>query len=374
MDAGPGAGRADGRAHPEDPERQVARSDERPLRAFVALSRTNYLALRHTFRERLGEVRAGDVELLDRSLPEPRWRGLARIVARAGRYDAVVVDGSVGPRQAYVDLLAAALIRWRPHGPVVVVSDCPWKRGAPGLERAARSLAVRLLDGPNVTYTVPTRAEVDLFASNWGVDPTKVVWTPWPFVLSERDLGEPTSRTGGVFAGGDSLRDYEPVIAAARGLDAPVTIATRRPDVVRRNALPPNVHAGPVSPARYVELLRSASVVVVPLAETRDRSAGETTISNALALGKVVVVPERLGVRDYVEHGRTGFVVPPGDPEALRRVLAWTLDPANALEVEAIEARARGFARSRLDPDTYVLRLLAAAAEAVSRARAAQPP
>jgi len=336
-------------------------------RAFVALSRTNFLALRGTFRGRLAETWPGEVELLDRSTGEPRWRGMARLVRHAGRYDAVVVDGSIGARGAYVDRVAAAIIRRRSDPPVVVVSDCPWKRGSWWLDRVAGAMAFRLLDGPGVTYCVPTRAERSLFPSTWGVDPERVAWTPWPFILSEQDLEAPVSDDGGVFAAGDSLRDYGPLIEAARMLGAPVTIATRRRDVLRRRDLPPNITAASVSHARYVELMRKATAVVVPLAETGERSAGETTYVNALAMGKLVVVPDRLGVREYVRDGETGLVVPGDDAGALADALRWALDPANAERRRAIGALARKWARSRLDPDGYVLDILRVAWEALER-------
>lgn len=336
-------------------------------RAFVALSRSTYRALSDGYRPRAEAVWGGDVEVLDRSLPEPRWRPLARLVRDAARFDAVVLDGSIGIRQAYVDLLAAAAIARRRGGPVVVITDCTWKRGTSPPERWLRRAGIRILDRPRVTYCVLTRAEQEVFPKTWGVDRRRVAWTRWPYIVDEEHLATPTSMTGGVFAGGDSLRDYDTVIAAARGLDAPVTIATRRDDVVRRPDLPANVTAGPVSAERYVELMMNAAVVVVPLSETRERSAGQTTYVNALALGKLVVVPDCLGVRDYVEDRVTGLVVPPRDPHALRAALRWALDPANGDEVHAIRTRARAFAEAELTPDGYLLNVLRVAREALER-------
>ena len=82
-----------------------------------------------------------------------------------------------------------------------------------------------------------------------------------------------------------------------------------------------NVIAGPVSAARYDELLRGSDVVVVPMEAREDRSSGQGTMLAAMALGKPLVVNDAPGVRDYVTDGETGVVVPRSDPAALAAVL-----------------------------------------------------
>jgi glycosyltransferase involved in cell wall biosynthesis len=204
--------------------------------------------------------------------------------------------------------------------------------------------------------------EARLFPANWGIPPERVHVTPFHWVLDERELDSDPGANGGIFAGGDSLRDYGPLFEAADGLAAPVTIASRTPPPRR---LPENVVLGPVDPKRYDELLRAASVVVVPLEARHDRSAGQQNYLNAMALGKPVVVTDALGVRDYVEDRRTGLIVPPGDPRALRAALEWVLDPANAAEVGALGERARAAALERFGPERYVRSLLAVVDQAL---------
>jgi glycosyltransferase involved in cell wall biosynthesis len=160
---------------------------------------------------------------------------------------------------------------------------------------------------------------------------------------------------GSVFAGGDSLRDYGPLLEAAAGLAAPVNIASRKP---RPERLPDNVTLGPLPSSHYDELFRRASVVVVALEARRDRSAGQQTYLNAMVLGKPVVVTDATGVREYVDDRETGLIVPPGDAAALRAALAWVLDPANEDEVHALGERARAAALERFGPERYVQRLL----------------
>lgn len=284
---------------------------------------------------------------------------LRRLLGEAARHRALIVDGSVGPRDLYIEPLAALAVRRRPGGaqtPVVLV-ECQWKMGGSRLDRTLTRLGLRALDGPRVAYCVLTEWERDRFSETWGVDRERVFVTPYCHTLSDAELAAPTSTDGGVFAGGNSLRDYEPLVAAATQIDAEVTIATKLLD----GPLPPNVTAGPVPEERFFELLRNARAVVVPLAGREDRTAGQQTYLNAMALGKVAIVTDSPGVREYVEDGRTGLVVPPADAEALTTALRWALDPANALAVEQMAATAREVALTRFSPERYVETLLSVA-------------
>jgi glycosyltransferase involved in cell wall biosynthesis len=323
-------------------------------------------ALPTRYRERIARAWDGPVDLLYETRDERRLRGLARLVRDAGRYDAVILDGSVGLKGGYLDLLAAAAIRRRSEGPLVVIADCQWELGASRADRTAMRLGLRLVDGPEVTYCVHSNEEVEIFPRTWGVDPERVAFTPWPYILTEDELVV-SGEQAGVFAGGDSFREYAPLIEAARGLPVSVTIATRRHDVSAGSDLPSNVSVGALSHEEYVDRLQKAPIVVVPLVPTTDRSAGQTTYVNALAMGKLVVVTDCLGVRDYVEPAVTGLVVAPGDADALHQALSWALDPSNAGEVQQIRARARATAQERLRPDDYVANLLRVAGAARER-------
>jgi glycosyltransferase involved in cell wall biosynthesis len=281
---------------------------------------------------------------------------MGRLMREAPDHRALILDGSVGPSDLYADLLAAIAIRRRPGGVrmPIVVGECQWKLGGGWIDRLTTRLGLRALDGPNVAYCVLSRWERDRFANTWGVDPDRVFVTPYCHTLSDEDLAAPTSRRDGVFAGGNSLRDYGPLVEAARQLDEQVVLATK----LLEEPLPANVTAEPVAPERFFELLRDARVVVVPLADRDDRTAGQQTYLNAMALGKPVIVTDSPGVREYVEDGRTGIVVPPADAAALGNALNWILDPVNAAAVDRISAAAEHTARTRFSPESYAQALL----------------
>lgn len=281
------------------------------------------------------------VDSLDRrALSTPRL--FARVVRLARNYDAVVLDGSTGWRTGYVDLLAAALIAHLPGGPAVVITDCSWKRGRNVFDHVACRLGLKLLDTKNVRYCVRSRDELQLLPATWGMNPARVVLTPYGHTLTEGELAQPATHDGGIFAGGNALRDYETLIDAVRGLETNVTIATS----LRVGGIPENVKIVPVTPHdRFIDLMRHAKVVVVPFGAGITRAAGLDTYLSAMALGKVVVVTECPGTRDYIEDRVNGVIVPAADPAAMRAAIEWAVDPGNAAEVNAMREGARQIAR-----------------------------
>jgi hypothetical protein len=335
-------------------------------RAFVGLSPTNYKTLTGSLDAERGELWPGEIDFIDWSSGVTRFRALSAVVRRAGAYEAIVLDGSVGLRSGYLDLFAAGIAGRRGgRGPIVVVADSTWKRGVSLVDRIALRGGIELVDAPNTRFCVLSNDEVRVFPKTWGVSPDKLFFTPWPHTLSGSELE--TTREGGIFAGGDSLRDYGPLVEAARTLDAEITIATRRPELVDAHDLPANVHAGPLPHDTYVEQMRRATIVIVPLLPTEERSAGQTTYCNAMAMGKLVIATDTLGIRDYIDDRETGLLVPPGDAAAMRETLGWATDPANAADVERIADRAREVALDRLSPDRYVINLLQVARTALER-------
>src|SRR5919204_55433 len=280
---------------------------------------------------------------------------LRRVVSAARASDAVVVSGSVGLRAGYVDLLASALIARRRPRPAVIVAECTWHPGRTRLERLTRKAAVRLLDMPNLTCCVLSRDEHAPFAQTWRLDRRRVEVTPYHFTMTRAELALPTADDGLVFAGGDSMRDYQPLVEAARLVPAPVVIASRHR---LRGPLPANVRAGPLPHARFMRMLHRASIVVVPFPNKLPRSAGQQTYLNAMALGKLAIVTDGPGVTDYLEDGRTALIVPPGDAAALADALRWALDPANGPAIARIREQGRAVAHARFTPEAYVTRLL----------------
>ena len=273
---------------------------------------------------------------------------IAAILRRAGRYDAVVLDGS-----ARRDQVAAALLRRRRRQPAILVADSTWKAGG-GLDTVVNRAGIRMIDGPRTTFCVLTRFETESFPRTWGLRSSRVCFTPWPVTLKDE---LPSTDNGRVFAGGNSLRDYGPLIAAAGRIDAPVDIATSVLAGARLGPTAPNLSIAPRPQDEYDAMLRAAAVVVVPLERREDRASGQTTYVNAMARGKAIVVTDTPGVRDYITDGETGLIVAPRDAEAMAGAVSRLL--ADPDERTRIGRRAREHALGELTLTHYAQRLLA---------------
>jgi hypothetical protein len=314
--------------------------------------------------------------MLDRRALGAR-RLVGRLIRLAPRDGALVLEGAVGLQHAYADLVATTLLNRSRGQHVIVLSEVGWEPGSRRLgallhlrsadddhlplQRFAR-LVMQHLDGPYTYYCVLARSELEIFPRVWRVPRDRVRFTPFFHMVD--DVAHEPADDGSVFAGGDSLRDYEPLLQAASAISAPITIATT---LLADRTLPRNVAAGPVPAEEFYGRMRRARVVVVPLASGRIRAAGLLTYLNAMAMGKLVVVTDSVGVRDYVDDGSTGLVVPERDPRALAEALRWAVDPANADEVRAIARRARERVRAEFTVEEYLRRLLRIAEEGMER-------
>ena len=99
----------------------------------------------------------------------------------------------------------------------------------------------------------------------------------------------------------------------------------------------------PVPQERLIEMMREASVVVLPcvVSKSGDRDGLPTVLLEAMALGKPVVSTRVSGAPEIVEHGETGLLSEPSDPPALAAMLLEVLrDPAGAARM-GLRGRAR---------------------------------
>jgi glycogen(starch) synthase len=75
-----------------------------------------------------------------------------------------------------------------------------------------------------------------------------------------------------------------------------------------------------INRARYLELLRGARIVVLPLLPT-ERATGQVVLLEAMSYGKPVITTRAPGTIDIVQHGINGFLVEPGDVNAINQLL-----------------------------------------------------
>lgn len=136
----------------------------------------------------------------------------------------------------------------------------------------------------------------------------------------------PDGRGNGIVSVGRELRDYPTLFEAVADTDIPVTVVasspwSRRADQTRNREIPANVTLKTgLSYGELRDLYRNCAAVVVPL-QNVDSPAGVTSILEAQAVGKPVIVSATPGIADSIEPGVTAKTVPCGDPAALRKAI-----------------------------------------------------
>ena len=131
-----------------------------------------------------------------------------------------------------------------------------------------------------------------------------------------------TSEDGSIVAAGRDLgRDWGTLAQAVHGSGWNVNLFTRSQQVAGL-ALPEEIELhGTVGRESYLKALAAATVVAIPT-YVREYPTGQTVLLEAMALGKACVVTDTPAMREYVEDGVTGLLVPPGNAEAFREAVA----------------------------------------------------
>jgi glycosyltransferase involved in cell wall biosynthesis len=233
-----------------------------------------------------------------------------------------------------------------------------------------------------------SQRQYELAVQELGIAPEKLAlipyqadtqfWRPQPEVPEERLI----------CSAGLEFRDYPTLMQAVDGLDVRVVIGaashwSRRRNTAAQSVIPSNVEVDQFDYFALRRLYARAAVVVVPLHDV-DFQAGVTTILEAMAMAKPVIVTHSAGQTDVVEDRRTvtrgmnprqrpvgmlrraagalgvelepnGFYVLPNDTAALRRAIEYLLDrPA---ERQRMGAAGRRAAEGLAGLDQYVQRL-----------------
>lgn len=211
----------------------------------------------------------------------------------------------------------------------------------------------------HMTYiALHSRVQYELAIRELGIPADHLALIPYQ-VDADFWCPQPVAEERLICSAGLEFRDYPTLVSAVQGLDVEVVIGaashwSKRPNTATDAALPANVHVSAFDYAALRDLYARSSIVVVPLDDT-DFQAGVTTILEAMAMAKPVIVTHSLGQTDVVEDRRaatrgarprvrpqslvrgfadlagvalepTGLYVPPEDPAALRRAIDHLLD------------------------------------------------
>lgn len=202
----------------------------------------------------------------------------------------------------------------------VIVMECLWEREAASFRGSVKLGIMRQILKRVDRCILYARVDIKKFSDYYQVDPSKFVFVPFFNTLHPHRYSYRETPGTYVFSGGNSDRDYAPLIAAMQSLDAQCFIACGSA-ALKGLDLPTNVYRVEANPRQFRQLLKGAAIVVVAMKGGLLRSAGQQTFLNAMRLGKPVIVTDPDGAADYMVNGESGFTVPPGDTQALHGVL-----------------------------------------------------
>ena len=152
----------------------------------------------------------------------------------------------------------------------------------------------------------PTRAPIEFIHQHIDVG----FFRPGPFVAD-----------GPVLTVGDDCgRDYVTLLTAIEGLD--LTLVAKTGKSISDHPTLPHIRVlrTRLPWKAYRTLYEQARFVVLPLFSSI-HSSGVSSLLEAMAMGKAVIVSDSPGLRDYVVADVTGLVVPCGDASALRAAI-----------------------------------------------------
>jgi hypothetical protein len=211
---------------------------------------------------------------------------------------------------------------------------------------APRSRPVRLLGRIVLRrvdrWIVIRRGDIAMLSRRYRVSESRCTFVPFPagHVDAPVELGDY------IYAAGTAHRDWPTFLAAVEQVQRRAMLCTR-PPLETDN---PYVESRPLpTPAEGRSLAAAARLVVLPMLDT-DLPSGPVVLVDAMAAGKAVIATDVNGTRDYITHGVTGWLVPPGDADALARQISAIVDDDDLLEkvgraaVGSVLAPAQSFA------------------------------
>jgi glycosyltransferase involved in cell wall biosynthesis len=267
----PGPGKGAGAAERVSAEPDLQAWLEKRLDRFGAAALYERIAL-HSAAGSAAAHRLGIPHLVELNAP---------LLAEAARYRTL-------PKAELADLLERSVLR---GADLVLAVSGPLARYARG--RGARSVAV-----------CPNGVDVDRFAP-----------PPMPTVRAPSVVFTGTLRP---WHGVETLADAWDLLGAAA---PPLTVVGDGPGRARLEAAGARV-TGALPHAEVPAALARAEIGIAPYAADAPPYFSPLKLFEYLAAGLAVVAAEIPGVTELVDE-RTAVLVPPGDPEALARAVAW---------------------------------------------------
>jgi glycosyltransferase involved in cell wall biosynthesis len=240
--------------------------------------------------------------------------------------------------------------------------DTEWPNRRTGWKRRVSVMLHRLMARGATRIQVFCECEAAAYEAYFGIDRNVFAWIP--YCTDDREHAFEVAEEPYLFTGGLHHRDYLTLRDAVKDLPIEVRIAAPAGSIPAAHLAPNMTVMGRMERDDYFRMMAKATLVVLSLERGVMRSPGVITYVYAMRMGKCVIVNEPDGAPSYMENGRTGAIVPPEDPAALRAAIVALLDDHERRR--SIGNAARAASREELTIGRYVSDLQAIVADIVA--------
>lgn len=233
---------------------------------------------------------------------------------------------------------------------IPVATLCGAKRNRPkiavffhNIDRPRGRLAMKLFRlADNIDLFVSNaRPQLDFLRDYLGVSESRLLMLPeqTDTAFFTPGVSTPNKQRPIIASVGLEKRDYRPLAEATADLDVDVKISGFSKDAIAMaqafpETMPANMSRKFYSWPDLVQLYRDADVVAVSVTENKF-CAGLTSILEAMACRRPVVVTKTQGLADYLAHPGIATVVNPGDAKGLRDAIAKLLNNPQEAQAQA---------------------------------------
>lgn len=251
--------------------------------------------------------------------------------------------------------------RWRP---AIVLYGEMYEPDA-GLYGLLQRIIMKLVDRGVDLYIVYSSAELEIFPNIWRVSKDKMRFCPMFYKPPQEEVPlAKREECDFIFAGGNSFRDYEPLIEIASQLpECKFYLATVR--LGGGSDYPENISVEWPSKEEYLRLISSSKVVVIPLQLGLNRTTGLLTTFETMMLEQVLIVSDAVGIRDYVDDGETGLIVD-GSVDGYLKAIRWAMAPENDEKLDKMRRKARRVVLEQFTHENHINCILGIVEEALA--------